>query len=305
MTKKARFIERASTLSDAEKEKAIAFFNKHPVYENQIDWNSKLLQYRDFEKVFLMADNSQKSVKQKVKNNPELLFKGYNCRIVHRNKAFMIVMPLDWECAVFFNSFKCGGEGAKWCIGDRKNCLNWNFHIEKGDLFYFIYFFEEHPVWGRKLYLQYMSEYDCLTLWNQEDKTVSEFVFYPLFERICRKDMESIGKMAMPRIMEYEECSPESLLTMLEKKRKIFGDLMEISSNILKKGNEESIKQFAKIINSIHREYRDKCVDGNYSDDCILNIERNKWLNEAKNQPEWEEIQKYAEKNPAGLVNDV
>jgi len=41
MTKKARIINRVASLSEAEKESAIAFFSKYPVYENRIDRNSK------------------------------------------------------------------------------------------------------------------------------------------------------------------------------------------------------------------------------------------------------------------------
>jgi len=64
MTKKASIINRIDKLSESEKQKAISFFNKYPVYGNRIDWNSKSLKYSDFEKVFLLANASKNNIKR-------------------------------------------------------------------------------------------------------------------------------------------------------------------------------------------------------------------------------------------------
>ena len=274
MTKKSRFIEKLTSLTDAEKENVITFFNKYPVYENQIDWNSKLLLYQDFEKVFLLADNSRSSIKQKAKANPELLFKGYNCRIVHRDKSFVVVMPLDWECVVFMNSFKCGGEGAKWCIGDKKYFECWNSCIDYGSLFYLVYFFIKHPIFGRKLMLKYSIEDDYFYQYSQGDRIID--TFYPLFEKICRKDMESINKIALPRKKEYEECSVESLFSLLEGEINSSPNfVLVICSIILMKGNVENINRLIDIFNVNYKEYRKECLEGSYTNNCIHNINDN------------------------------
>ena len=176
-TKKARFIERLNSLSAAQKEKTIAFFTKFPVYENSIEWNNKSLQYHDFEKVFKMADASHQSIKRKAKTNPEILFKNYNCRIVNRTEDFLIVMPLDWECAVFFNSFDCGGTGAKWCIGDKNHFRHWNNYVSDKNIFYLIYFVKKHPVYERKILIQYDREAGEFTTWDTKSAAWS----YPSF----------------------------------------------------------------------------------------------------------------------------
>lgn len=190
MTKKIRFIKKLPFLAEAEKEKAAAFFSKYPVYESCIDWNNKLLTYRDFEAVFIKANNSKTSIIGKAKRNPEILFKKYNCRVIFKTERFLVIMPLDWECAVFLNSFKCGGSGAKWCIGDKESFLLWNSYIKSGDLFYLVFFPENHYVWGKKILLQYIKKKDKFITWLQEDK--KENGIAPLYEKICRDDLINV-----------------------------------------------------------------------------------------------------------------
>jgi hypothetical protein len=170
MTKKARLIKRQETLTAKEKETVIDFFSKYPTYENRIDWNSKTLKYGDFETVFSLANNSRRSIKKQSKSDPEVLLKGYNYRIVSKTKDFIIIMPLDWECAVFFCSFGCGGTGAKWCIGDKNTSKHWDFYRKYYNVFYFIYFTEGHPCYGKKLAIRYSKKHDCISINNEEDR---------------------------------------------------------------------------------------------------------------------------------------
>jgi hypothetical protein len=164
-------------LTASEKETVIDFFSKYPVYENRIDWNSSELTYGDFEKVFLLADNSRSYIKRKSKTNPELLFKVYNSRIVSKTKDYLIIMPLDWECAVFFCSFDCGGTGAKWCIGDEKNPGHWNSYVKSKIVFYFIYFMKDNPVFGRKTAILYNRMLNTFNIFNAEDKYIGGHKF--------------------------------------------------------------------------------------------------------------------------------
>jgi hypothetical protein len=155
MTKKARFIENLDTLSAEEKRKITDFFTKHPNYENRIDWNNTSLTYRDFEKVLSLAESSSRSVKRKAKTDPRLLFEKHNCEIIRQTGDFLIVVPLDWECAVFFNSFDCGGEGARWCIGESDDASQWNSYLAKKNVFLLIFFVNKHPAFERKIIIQY------------------------------------------------------------------------------------------------------------------------------------------------------
>ena len=170
MTKKVRFINQLDSLSAAEKETIISFFNKHSVYESRIDWNNKSLKYCDFDKLIKSANDSRKNIKRMSKENPEVLFKDFNCRIVAKTGDYLIVKPLDWECAVFFNSYNCGGTGAKWCIGNKKNNNHWNNYIAMNFEFYFLFFTRIHPVYGKKMIIEYDLRDDKFKTWDENNK---------------------------------------------------------------------------------------------------------------------------------------
>ena len=142
MTKKARFINKLGALSAGEKKDLIAFFTANPIFESHIDWNNKNLKPQDFEEVFALSRMSRRNRKNSIE-----MFKNYNCKILEKTEEFAVLVPLDWHCAEFLTSFSCGGEGAQWCIG---NEATWNNYIGDGFIFYFVYFFERHPVFGKK-----------------------------------------------------------------------------------------------------------------------------------------------------------
>jgi hypothetical protein len=79
------------------------------------------------------------------------------------------VVPLDWDCAVFFNSFDCGGEGARWCIGESNDASHWNRYLAKKNVFFLIFFINKHPVFGRKIIIQYHVKNGKYTLWLQSN----------------------------------------------------------------------------------------------------------------------------------------
>jgi hypothetical protein len=172
ITKKTRLIEKLNTLSPEQKSKAVQFFSTHPSYEKYIDWNKKQVPYENFEKIFSLADNSNKKIKRESRDNPERLFKKYNCNIISQTKDFLIAVPLDWECAVFFNSFNCGGEGAKWCIGDKKYDLHWDSYLSQKKIFFLVYFIKKHKSLGKKIMVQYTARNDYYILWSQKNKVL-------------------------------------------------------------------------------------------------------------------------------------
>jgi len=188
MTKKARFIDKLTSLNVDEKEKVKTFFTKYPVYENRIDWNCKTLSFSDFEKIFIKAEASGKAIKRKAKNNPEVLFEGYNCRIVHKADNFLIVMPLDWECAVFFNSFNCGGLGAKWCIGNKYSGNHWNDYVSQGNAFYLIYFIGKHYIGCKKALVQYDEKSDEFLIWDIKVVYFSILLSKKVYEKLVYYD---------------------------------------------------------------------------------------------------------------------
>ncbi|WP_010257593.1 hypothetical protein [Treponema primitia] len=166
-TKKARLIDNLLLLTEAEKFEVKKFFNKYPVYESKIDWNNRDLHYTDFLKVFELAERSAKNSKRKAKKNPLTLFLNCNCNIIAQMEDFIITIPLDWECMVYFNSFGCGGSGARWCIGDKKTSEHWDTSIIKGENFFFIFFLETDTIFGKKIIIQYAD--NLYRIWLADD----------------------------------------------------------------------------------------------------------------------------------------
>ena len=163
MTKKARFINKLIDLSVKEKEKTIAFFTANPVFETRIDWNNKNLKPVDFETVFALSRMSRRNRKSSIE-----MFKNYNCKILTQTDEFVILVPLDWRCAQFLTSFNCGGEGARWCIGSRDTDGHWERHMKTGSIFYFMYFFNRHPLFGKKLMME-IDNNDEASFYTQKD----------------------------------------------------------------------------------------------------------------------------------------
>ena len=182
-TKKARFVNQLNFLSEKEREEIIAFFSTYPVYESLIDWNNKSLSYNDFEKVFEKAKNSNRNRKLEMIIKPELLFEGYNCRIISNTENFLVVMPLDWKCAVFMNSFKCGGIGAQWCIGDKNSADSWEKY-NSDCLFCLIYFKRKHPVFNRKIMLQYDTNVKELLFFTETDDGIDFYEYFSDYSNI-------------------------------------------------------------------------------------------------------------------------
>jgi len=259
MTRKARIINQLDSLSETEKSSVIEFFSKYPVYENQIDWNSNSLTYGDFKKVFKTATGSKNNIKRNSGSNPEALFKGHKCRIISRTKNFIIVMPLDWECAVFFNSFNCGGTGAKWCIGSNFNFYHWNNYIKSKDIFYLIFFIKKHPVYGKKLMLQYNRKDNNLLAWDENDNMHTHpFENFKLPKAIIN-DINSLRHKDLPKKIDKNN-SLNHILPLKEKygyPSATVNKAMSFSLDFLGKNNDTykktEIESILKKVKKVHR----------------------------------------------------
>ena len=253
MTKKARFIKQLPNICEDDKKAIIAFFSLNPVYENCIDWNNKALTSSDFHNVIKKAWNSKKNIRKRNKQNPEEIFKDINCRIAAKTEEFLIIMPLDWDCAVFFNSFECGGEGAKWCIGRKKTYKYWNNYLKTGNVFYFVYFLKKSYMWGKKLVIQYNRKNDSFSTYLQNNKCIGGIA--PVFEDICRNDLSSYAE-SMPQQKRYiKKFSIKFLLFGFRPKKIIYVFFCLLSSFLkkeeLRKHKKETIKRTKETINRI------------------------------------------------------
>lgn len=101
------------------------------------------------------AGGSRKDRKKFLKQNPYEIFKQSGLKTVGpnednsdadmvlltelENENFIFVVPLTYEACKFMNSFECGGEGAKWCIGYEKSDAYFREHTEEGKMFILAY----------------------------------------------------------------------------------------------------------------------------------------------------------------------
>ena len=51
------------------------------------------------------------------------------------NDKFIFYMPLNHESCVWMDSFDCGGEGAKWCIGQSDRPAYWDHYLMDDNYF--------------------------------------------------------------------------------------------------------------------------------------------------------------------------
>ena len=118
----------------------VAFFKRHPNYENKIDWNkAKTLTRKDFESVLslegsLSGEENASSTDKNILNIFKSI-KGRKFKIVGENPRWLFVAPLNWEAAVYCDSSENQGAGAKWCIGYEENSIYWNDYTSKGSVF--------------------------------------------------------------------------------------------------------------------------------------------------------------------------
>lgn len=124
-------------------------------FDNKFDWNSpnkeelfnKILSAY---KLYTKNGGSRKERKDAIKKDVNKIFKAeFGDRCVKEydpssdnaddidviildeleNENWIFVVPLQHEAAVFMNSFKCGGAGAKWCIGTEDDETYWYEYV--------------------------------------------------------------------------------------------------------------------------------------------------------------------------------
>ena len=142
--KKDHLIKKLNISSD-EKEKFIKFFDTHANLENKIDWQKPSDHVRNaiHDLIELTNNTSNKKVKDKVKKGDLTAIwkdKTFKHKIYHATNDFILVAPLEWEAAVFMDSFDCYGKGAKWCIGTSENDKHWILYTQKNKALFLMYY---------------------------------------------------------------------------------------------------------------------------------------------------------------------
>lgn len=125
--RKDHIIKKLNNLTDEEKNEVIEWFKTHSSYESDpsINWQNKNLTMDDFKALMAKAENSKSAKKRRIKSNAALLFEEHG-QIIKETSKWIYVLPWSWEDAKFMDSSKCGGEGARWCIGWKTSPQHWN-----------------------------------------------------------------------------------------------------------------------------------------------------------------------------------
>ena len=137
LEKKDHLINRLNTLTDEQKAEAIAFFNKHPNYESEIDWNRKDLTWNDFEKVI----NKERVSKSQI---PNFVKEGKHYLTLYKEKGITIYQPLTYVASRYLASKEVAPyvEG-KWCIAYQKEKSYWDrYSIDEENAFLFIFTYD-------------------------------------------------------------------------------------------------------------------------------------------------------------------
>ena len=165
------------------------------------------------------AGGSRKEKKQVMKEDPVLIFENNNkgLKVVHEgsdvtgadivimdsfeNDNWIFVVPMSHKACVFMDSFECGGQGAKWCIGTEGDSQYWeNYTQEKEE--WFVMVFNKDPACNENE-KKYMIEihsallywnFDTLevfdknkvdfNIWNQKDDKLGEHIKESFLEKL-------------------------------------------------------------------------------------------------------------------------
>lgn len=146
--------------------------------------------------------------------------KAEDCDFVHLykldNDKFTFMVPMNYKAAIFCNSVKCGGEGAKWCLGYIQTDAYWEDYTKDGMLF-IIAFNKEAFEQGKEREentLKYMISLAGSPFkteaWLQNDKPDDTIRFLKLEEAFGRSPFEMAEVFAeaiLPYRNEYSKAS--------------------------------------------------------------------------------------------------
>lgn len=140
---KDRFIDSNSNLTQDQKNEIKNFFNKHPNYENKIDWNKyRHLTYDDFKSVLELENKSVSAVKKGagisgLKEGEDYIeldsgvFNGFK---------YHAYQPLTYYASRLIASDKVEPKvSAKWCTAWQKSREYWDKHsMDSGEVFIYL-----------------------------------------------------------------------------------------------------------------------------------------------------------------------
>lgn len=200
LEKKDHIINKIPNLTDEQKKEIIAFFDKHPSYENELGtrWNKpNELTWDDFEKIIYKNRDTKSQMKKAVKQGIEGIEEGkdyLDLGTYNHSKwgECHIYIPLNWKGSRVLASDQVppqlktvyeGYTGARWCIAYQKEDKYWKDYSYHS---FFAFVFGE-GVFSKKIALQFskdsmpptgdkIEDYvigQSFTLWDAQDVSIS------------------------------------------------------------------------------------------------------------------------------------
>lgn len=171
---------------------------------------------------YKLSGGSRKEQKQYKKQNLYSLFDGYNVNLLKKleNDKFIFAQPLDYEAAKFMDSFECGGQGAKWCIGYEKTDEYWEHYTESGTEFILALSKNPNSPQDELKYMIELGEDNCKAWvqYDDPDECILSYKFLDFFGHDYEEFYEAIDKdiSLVPYIDKDGNCILSNSITEIE-----------------------------------------------------------------------------------------
>lgn len=182
---KDRLIDKLD-LTDEQKAELKDFFQKHPNYENKIDWNRKDLTYNDFEELLKLEGNTKSSQKKyglSGKAQIEDLVEGKDYEVLVDKPNLTVYYPRNFKASEVLAKPTTAPEGitGKWCIAGKNYSpgtqdQHWKRYTQERHIDFF-FVFMEHRKYAVARYPQDLARPSGdprIDIFDQNDNQVTE-----------------------------------------------------------------------------------------------------------------------------------
>lgn len=211
------------------KEEIIDFANSNAGANLNVNWN-KFPKQPELKKLvdgyYKYQDTGTRKQRASRKYiDPKLMFKSTDLKCVDEgqdcsgcdvvfinsleNSNFIFMTPLTHKACVFMDSFECGGQGAKWCIGQEDDTSAWRSYTRgRTSIFCLAYRKGQAAENERKYMIQLAPSLSNTQAWTQDDNvenTISVFKFDTFFDHPVNKILDTVLTAVMPYDNVYRE----------------------------------------------------------------------------------------------------
>ncbi|MFW6225421.1 MAG: hypothetical protein ACOC3V_00515 [bacterium] len=191
--KKDHIIKKIPSLTDEQKKELIDFFNRHPNYENKINWNNwQNLTYDDFLEVLNIESKTQKRKSVKSKGIRGLKEGEDYLEIPVDNPYINAYVPLNYEASKFIASKYIGGCEGDWCTAWQKTNEYWiKYTLINDIILIYVVISEDFSDIINKIAIAFDYNTDRVEIFDEFDKPMTE------------EEVEEIIKMDLNDLLDY------------------------------------------------------------------------------------------------------